>query len=289
MLEQRERLERIEQERLPDLQRRLLSAEEVARLASEADRLEEQIDGYCAADPGLRDVEPTLSAAAYGQREQELTEGIEMLRERRSALLQRASAALDRYQAEYSSLLHERERLATALRRAREFRDAVELARRTLQQIGDESHQDWARRLDQLSMQVVPALSGRYTRMRFDRDLRFVVTDEAGHDWDQIEVHSRLSAGARDQLYLALRLILAESFFGSAASVPILLDDPFVSFDDLRFESAFMFLIDQVIPRHQVILTSCHEARHRELLARHPALAGRVTIVHLEPSRQSSL
>jgi uncharacterized protein YhaN len=190
---------------------------------------------------------------------------------------------LDRYKTDYPPLLEEREEQERALRRAREFRAAVLLARTTLQEIAAESHQDWAHVLNREADSVLPALSGRYVDMRFDRDLTFVVRDRDGGTWDQRQIESQLSAGTRDQIYLALRTVLARCFSREGVSVPLILDDPFVTSDDDRFRSAMRFLVEEVARAHQVIVTSCHVSRHRALLLDGPeGLRDRINVIEMD-------
>ena len=73
----------------------------------------------------------------------------------------------------------------------------------------------------------------------------------------------RLSRGASDRLYLALRLALAEVMGEQGVAGPLILDDPFVTFDADRLADAFETL-RRVAERRQVILLA-HDERYREL------------------------
>ncbi|SFE26363.1 ATP-binding protein [Alteribacillus iranensis] len=66
-----------------------------------------------------------------------------------------------------------------------------------------------------------------------------------------------LSRGTAEQLYLSLRLALAESFT-RAEGFPLIMDDPFVNFDSTRRHQAFS-LINQLTKNRQVIYFTCHE------------------------------
>ena len=50
------------------------------------------------------------------------------------------------------------------------------------------------------------------------------------------------------------------------SGIPLILDDPFVHFDDARHVDAARILLEQVLPTHQVFLFSCHELRYKNLL-----------------------
>jgi uncharacterized protein YhaN len=69
---------------------------------------------------------------------------------------------------------------------------------------------------------------------------------------------ARLSTGARDQLYLALRLAALEHFVQQDRRLPLILDDLFVHFDDDRTETGLRVL--QELSGHvQVLLFTHHE------------------------------
>jgi uncharacterized protein YhaN len=66
-----------------------------------------------------------------------------------------------------------------------------------------------------------------------------------------------LSRGSVEQLYLCLRLGLAETFAERAEALPIILDDVLVNFDPGRAASVAEVLAETA-ERHQVLLLTCH-------------------------------
>jgi hypothetical protein len=64
----------------------------------------------------------------------------------------------------------------------------------------------------------------------------------------------------------------------------VLLDDPLMSADDLRFASGFRYLVEDFAKRHQVIILSCSRARH-ETVSREPWFADKVRLCKLEEPR----
>jgi len=66
-----------------------------------------------------------------------------------------------------------------------------------------------------------------------------------------------LSAGTADQMYLALRLALAEALQGPEP-IPLVLDDPFLTFDRPRLNRA-MDLLLELSAENQVILVTKDE------------------------------
>ncbi|MBR4833301.1 MAG: hypothetical protein IKU86_03060, partial [Thermoguttaceae bacterium] len=68
-----------------------------------------------------------------------------------------------------------------------------------------------------------------------------------------------LSSGTREQLYLALRLAHVRKYCENAESLPLITDDAFVNFDDVRAEEALRTLADFAQNR-QVVLLTCRES-----------------------------
>ncbi|MUG85323.1 AAA family ATPase [Paenibacillus timonensis] len=66
-----------------------------------------------------------------------------------------------------------------------------------------------------------------------------------------------LSRGTAEQLYLAMRLALSEAVSGQG-SLPLLLDDLFVNFDEGRLEGA-LSVLRKVADRQQIMMMTCHE------------------------------
>lgn len=72
-----------------------------------------------------------------------------------------------------------------------------------------------------------------------------------------------LSRGAREQLYLALRLAHMRSHAARAAALPVIMDDILVNFDPLRAERTAAVFEDMTrpgegAPGHQILFFTCH-------------------------------
>ncbi len=108
---------------------------------------------------------------------------------------------------------------------------------------------------------------GRYDEITLARDLSAkarLAGEAVGWEADY------LSQGARDQLYLALRLAVCELVLPEALACPIILDDALMAFDQTRMERA-LDLLKAVAEKRQVLLFTCHE-REMEYLAGDPAV-----------------
>ena len=66
-----------------------------------------------------------------------------------------------------------------------------------------------------------------------------------------------LSAGALDQLYLAVRLAICDLVLPPEKQVPIVLDDALANFDDDRCAAALRYL-KKAAEKRQILLFTCH-------------------------------
>ena len=97
---------------------------------------------------------------------------------------------------------------------------------------------------------------GKYRRVWTplgERQLR--VEDSFGHS-AQVET---LSRGAREQLYLAIRLAVIQRLSRAGLEMPLLLDDVFVNFDAPRTEAAIDLLQEVAEGGQQVLFFTCHQ------------------------------
>lgn len=67
-----------------------------------------------------------------------------------------------------------------------------------------------------------------------------------------------MSDGTRDQLYLALRLAALELHFEQSQSLPFILDDLFINFDDARVKAGLKALVN-LSEKTQIIFLSHHD------------------------------
>ena len=98
---------------------------------------------------------------------------------------------------------------------------------------------------------------GKYDQVRLSRqDFSLRVLSREKGDWINPD-SEELSAGAKDQLYLAARLALVDTV-SSGNAMPLILDDPLVHFDSSRRENT-QKLLKEISKTHQVLLFSCHD------------------------------
>ena len=97
---------------------------------------------------------------------------------------------------------------------------------------------------------------GRYRRVWTPVGERILRVEDAEGHWLPVEV---LSRGAREQLFLSLRLSLAAYFARRGAPLPLILDDVLVNFDIERAKAAAQVLRDFAAQGHQMLVFTCHE------------------------------
>ncbi|MBO5953183.1 MAG: AAA family ATPase [Oscillospiraceae bacterium] len=129
---------------------------------------------------------------------------------------------------------------------------ALSLAQDTLTAAAAELQRRFAPRISKQAQALFSKFTGgRYDRLILDEDL----TLHAGAA-DETTLHSALwrSEGTADQLYLALRLAVARELTPES---PLILDDVFARFDDMRLKAA-MEILQEEAQNRQVILFTCH-------------------------------
>ena len=161
--------------------------------------------------------------------------------------------------------------LAAGVSRLQELKaqeQALLLAIDTLEQADRELRERFSPQLARDGLALFSMLTdGRYDELTLARDLTAKARptgDDVGRPADS------LSMGARDQMYLALRLAMCRLILPPEQNCPIVLDDALVSFDRERMERA-LTLLKAEAARRQVLLFTCHE-REYDYFAQDPAV-----------------
>ena len=136
---------------------------------------------------------------------------------------------------------------------------ALELAQQTLAAASAELQRRFAPRISQRAQSILGELThGRYDRLTLDQNLSLQI---GAQNEDTLHASLWRSDGTVDQLYLALRLAVAEELTPQA---PLILDDALVRFDDARLAAAMDILKEQAQSK-QILLFTC-QAREKHLL-----------------------
>lgn len=142
-------------------------------------------------------------------------------------------------------------RVCDRIARLEDTYTALTIAQETLQQARTELQRRFAPRITQRAQELLGAMTdGRYQSLTMGED--FSLRASAGQEdvqWDAIW----RSDGTIDQLYLALRLAVAEELTPDA---PLVLDDALVRFDDTRMAAA-LDILRKMAESKQVICFTC--------------------------------
>ena len=132
---------------------------------------------------------------------------------------------------------------------------ATVLALDTLDQAKQALQRRFAPQITQRARELLEQMTGgRYDRLTFNQDLSLLA---AADGEDTLREALWRSDGTADQLYVALRLAVAEALIPDA---PLVLDDALVRFDDTRLAQT-LEILKQEAQQKQVILFTC---QHRE-------------------------
>ena len=133
--------------------------------------------------------------------------------------------------------------------------EAMTLALETLTRADAELQQRLSPLLAEKAAEYFSVLTeGRYDEVTLARDMT-AKTRRAGDDMGRELDY--LSAGTKDQLYLALRLAVCDLVLPGDDPCPIILDDALVTFDGERMALA-LDLMKQIARERQILLFSCH-------------------------------
>ncbi len=137
------------------------------------------------------------------------------------------------------------------------FYAALELAQQTLVQASQQLQRRFAPRITQQAQTILARLTdGRYDRLLLTQALDL----EAAAQGETVLCSTLWrSEGTADQLYLALRLAVAQELTPEA---PLILDDALVRFDDKRLGNA-LDILKEAAGQKQVILFTCQTRERR--------------------------
>ena len=149
-----------------------------------------------------------------------------------------------------------------------EFR-ALQLASSSLESANASLQSRFSPALGRRAAEIFGELTGgRYSGVTLDRSFHLAVEPAGDAVYRDAAL---LSAGALDQLYLAVRLAICELVLPEEKGVPIILDDALANFDDRRCAAALDWLRTAARTR-QILLFTCHD-REAELLRNDPAVS----------------
>ena len=134
------------------------------------------------------------------------------------------------------------------------FETAVMMARQKIEERTRETHQKFARRLtDYASRTFDDVTSGRYLDVRVD-PTTLAVRVRVPETGAIVDV-DRLSGGTAEQAYFVVRLAMVRMFAEGLETTPVILDDPFVHWDDERIARTLPLLKGAASDGQIILLT----------------------------------
>lgn len=152
-------------------------------------------------------------------------------------------------------LERERAELSLRIKSYSDFANTVDIASDTLDEAFRDLRKNYSEVLDQRTAEIFTRLSNdKYLTVSVSKGLEASVTTEDAFGTKESDY---LSRGTEDQLYLAMRLAIAELITNESEKLPIFADDPLSQYDDNRTAKALAFLKDYSRDK-QVIMFTCH-------------------------------
>jgi len=257
---------KLKNELIPPLENSMLNNQDINIKNAKIRVLEKKVESIEKEFPDFRGFEAEKPAAEYNDEYRKNDMVLKEIQNGKSKLSESVGTVMKEYREKFPKLLNELSNLRDILKKTKNFKTSVELAINVLEKISKESHKNWALILNSSVNIILNKINKNYEDLKFDSDLSFTVRPK---EQDRIcslkEVIYQLSAGAKDQIYLSIRLALGKYFSQSGWKLPFIMDDPFITSDDERFTDGMKFIISELANEHQVILLTCHKNRHEYL------------------------
>ena len=265
-----ERYRILKTELIPEEEGKLLSEDNLKSTQSRLKVLDRQINQAVAHNASLRKLPVSKTSSEYNKDYRSKVECNNQVRNEKFELLEKVSGIMDDYRTIYPELVDKLAKMHKALKRAQDFKESVSLAREVLDKISKETYQNWAIILNDKVNRILKHFNPDYKDLKFDSNLSFTLTKDDGRRRDQVEVQYRTGAGAKDQIYLAVRMALCDYLSIAEESLPIILDDAFMASDDERLFDGMHFILSEMSKEHQVLILTCHRIRHEEFKKQNP-------------------
>ncbi|MSS19086.1 ATP-binding protein [Pseudoramibacter porci] len=131
---------------------------------------------------------------------------------------------------------------------------ACDMAESFFMRYQKETHRSQAGSLNERIGDILKKITNKYREVRIDDKLNIKVMDPQNSNLIDL---NQLSGGTIDQIYFALRFGLRD-IVDEQRTLPFILDDPFVQYDDKRRKEGILFL-SRVAKDDQVILLTCSQ------------------------------
>lgn len=259
---QHRRYRQLVDELIPQASAGLVEPKVVEAWRADAERVHRLISNMREERPDLLSLQARERSAEYRRRRKEVGDREEALRARSEEIARTILATISRLHTERPKLEQLLAERREDLARAQRHKAALDLAAKTLEEIGRAVHGQWAEELNRSASAILQRIAPSLADLKFDSRLTFGVRHRSlPTPIRSTDQGPMLSSGTWDQLCLAVRLSIADFFARRTQGGLLMLDDPFAHFDDRRFEAAMHLLADLARGRHQVLLFSCQRQR----------------------------
>jgi uncharacterized protein YhaN len=239
---------------------------DLAKIVSEYDRIsnelvivDNKIGGLKSQRPSLGDIERDERHGSAMEEAKGAIPGLESnlkeLAAEREEVVRALVAAEAKETVSEETLAEEIEETEQRLERLRLSRDAHIIAVEALEEAEEEFRASHLSRLNKRATSLLEKITSQRCSVRLDEMLEPLGLERSGQSLNL----DQLSQGIRDQLYFALRLAAVEEISGEER-LPILLDDPFVNFDERRLR-AVLEMLEKLSESYQVVLLA-HDRRY---------------------------
>ncbi|WP_027633657.1 ATP-binding protein [Clostridium hydrogeniformans] len=143
-----------------------------------------------------------------------------------------------------------------------EFLEVLDLALENLKESFKEVQKTFGPILNSKVSNIFNSVTlGSYNEVKVGEDYSMITRDK---ELSTLVSKDSLSSGTEDQLYFSLRLALVDMLFSREEMVPIILDEAFIQYDDLRLKNTLKVLYEYSSYK-QIILFTCQK-REIELI-----------------------
>lgn len=157
-------------------------------------------------------------------------------------------------QAELSGLEDKLREMKTGKKNSYEDMMAIDISQNAIKEITAQIHGSFGTQLSDYVSQLFSYITnGVHKRLTIDEKFQVQVDDKR-----HLLQPQQLSAGTVDQIYFSVRMAVSQMFFDEP--MPLILDDSFVLYDDIRLQNVLTWLAGQEA-FSQIIIFTCH---HRE-------------------------
>lgn len=172
---------------------------------------------------------------------------------------ERVEVGLKEKQVQYENLqeqMEELENMSDYIYQQEQKKLAVTIAENTISELSGKMQAELKDRLNEKASAILAAITNqKYTHIYIEETLKMSVLDG-----DRITDVERLSRGTLEQIYFAIRMAAAELL--QEEEQPVVLDDTFVYYDDIRLANTLKWLADH---KKQVLIFTCQK-REEQIL-----------------------